>query len=500
MSGRSPKAKAGTRKLSEVAKKLVQPSGLAGTYWNDVGRVCREKLGLGFDAWQDGAARLILAHREDGNLACMIGGVGMSLPRQVGKTYLISAIVFGLCIMRPGTLVIWSAHHGKTHGETFLGMQEFCQRVKVRPYIKQVFTGSGDEEVRFTNGSRILFGAREHGFGRGIPGVDVIVSDEAQIMSDKALDAQLATMNTSDFGLAIYVGTPPLPEDKSEAFTRMRTDAWSGEMEDSVWIELGADDGFKPTLRPAPLTAADWEQIEKANPSFPHRTPAQSIERLRRKLSPESFLREGAGVWDESSDRLHAFPPGSWSATGIAEPDPEWPLAAVGLDMNMERTRISLGVAARSEAGVHLEVALDADYSDTGAEAVVDWVYKRARRRLPVVIDSFSPARSLEPLLKAKGCKVWVLSSAEFGQACMALHDSVRGGAVTHFAEQSALSESVAGACKEPLGKAGAWKFSRTSVDVELHPLMSVTCAHYGAIKSKPRKAASGDSGRVVVL
>jgi len=185
-------------------------------------------MGVEFDPWQHAAGRLILAKRSDGKFASMIGGVGMSLPRQVGKTYLVGAMVFALCILRPGLLVIWSAHHARTHGETFLAMQAFAKRSKVAAFIAQVFTGSGDEEIRFLNGSRILFGARERGFGRGIPGVDVIVSDEAQIMSDKALDAQLATMNTSLFGLAIFIGTPPRPDDPSEAFARMRAEAWAG--------------------------------------------------------------------------------------------------------------------------------------------------------------------------------------------------------------------------------------------------------------------------------
>jgi hypothetical protein len=80
---------------------------------------------------------------------------------------------------------------------------------------RQVFTGSGDEEIRFHNGSRILFGARERGFGRGIPGVDILIFDEAQILSDRALSNMLATMNTSRFGLQLYIGTPPKPEDMS---------------------------------------------------------------------------------------------------------------------------------------------------------------------------------------------------------------------------------------------------------------------------------------------
>ncbi|EUA66061.1 hypothetical protein I541_5677 [Mycobacteroides abscessus] len=40
----------------------------------------------------------------------------------------------------------------------------------------------------FTNGSRILFGARESGFGRGFSDVDILVFDEAQIMTEGTLE------------------------------------------------------------------------------------------------------------------------------------------------------------------------------------------------------------------------------------------------------------------------------------------------------------------------
>src|SRR5674476_1592859 len=101
----------------------------------------------------------------------------------------------------PGLLVIWTANHLKTSGETFLALQGLASRRRVAPFIKYVHTGSGGEEIAFHNGSRILFGARERGFGRGIPGVDVLIFDEAQILSVKALANMLATLNTSPFGL-----------------------------------------------------------------------------------------------------------------------------------------------------------------------------------------------------------------------------------------------------------------------------------------------------------
>ena len=33
----------------------------------------------------------------------------ISIPRQVGKTFLIGAILFALCLMKPGLRVIWTA-------------------------------------------------------------------------------------------------------------------------------------------------------------------------------------------------------------------------------------------------------------------------------------------------------------------------------------------------------------------------------------------------------
>src|SRR5215207_829724 len=340
--------KPGIPRLSEVCRKVVAPSGIVSTGWPQVEHTCRSKLGISFDPWQHAAGRLILAKRANGRLASMIDGVGMSVARQIGKTFLVGGTVFGLFVDRP-LLGIWSAHHARTHEETFLAMQGFCKRTKVAPYIDQVFVGSGTEEIRFTNGSRLLFGARERGFGRGIPGVDVLISDEAQIMSDKALDAQLATMNVSQFGLAFFIGTPPRPDGPSEGFSRMRDDAWAGRLSDGAWIEIGADPGADPN---------DRKQWAKANPSYPSRTPVESMLRLQRKLKPESFLREGLGVWDERSDDV---PP--WRLTldewALTEQDVPRPSSRPGFFITMakELRSTTIAVAADGADWPHVELA-----------------------------------------------------------------------------------------------------------------------------------------------
>jgi phage terminase large subunit-like protein len=43
---------------------------------------------------------LILSQRADGEYAA--DTIVVSIPRQVGKTYLIACIIFALCLMKPG--------------------------------------------------------------------------------------------------------------------------------------------------------------------------------------------------------------------------------------------------------------------------------------------------------------------------------------------------------------------------------------------------------------
>jgi hypothetical protein len=412
-----PRTSAGPRRLSELARKVVVPRDIESTAWPSVRDLCEKKLGLEFDEWQHGAGKLILAQRADGKLAAMIDGVGMSIPRQVGKTFLLAAIIFALCIRRPGLLVIWSAHHGKTHNETFLAMQAFAERPKVKPYIKVVYTGSGDEEVRFRNGSRILFGARERGFGRGIPGVDVLVFDEAQILSDRALANMLATMNVSQFGLSFFIGTPPRPEDDSEVFERLRAQAYAGELHDGAWIEFGADQGVDPKDRKA------WAV---ANPSYPKRTPAESIMRLQRKLKPEDFLREGLGIWDED-DGPRIMP--TWAGLGVSDLEAPAQLV-VGLAGDVDGEWGSIGSAGLSDDGRLVVGAVDRRQGQ-------GWLVAEAKRiqdehGYVVALDEKGPLSDLVDDLKAEDVQFVGLSMTQYVDACQSLWRAVDERRLTH--------------------------------------------------------------------
>lgn len=472
--------KTSTPRLSEQAKHLAVPEGIVSTSWPAVRKTCVDKLGAEFDPWQDGAGRVILAKREDGMLAAMIDGVGMSLPRQVGKTHLIGYTVFALCVNMPGLLVIWTAHHSATSSETFLAMQGFAKRAKVSPHIKQVYTGSGDEEVRFHNGSRILFGARERGFGRGIPGVDVLIFDEAQILSDKAMSNMLATLNTSKFGLQLYIGTPPKPEDMAESFKRMRREAMAGTLTDGAWIEFGADPDAADD---------DRQQWRKANPSYPKRTPAQSLMRLKRKLTPADWRREGLGIWDDDAEGTRRWSEDFWK-TAETDMAPDGGVRSFAVAFSLDGSRLSLAGSVKHAGGVHAEL-VDAFQGpqERGVEPLADWLAKRWRDTSMIAILGAAGA-ALKVALRDRGVPekvIRVMTTNEYFAANTMTEDGIRAESVTHpvGAEGDVLDASVSVCDAKKRGTAGQWGWEPTIPNGDETPVEAFCAAYWAARTSK---------------
>ena len=170
-------------------------------------------------------------------------------------------------------------------------MQGIAALPKVAPYVNKVREANGQQEIRFNNGSRILFGARESGFGRGFTKVSILVFDEAQILGMKALEDMIPATNAAANPLIFKIGTPPRPIDPGEAFGQARKEALAGERSDGMYVEFSADRNGDPDDR------AQWR---KANPSYPKRVNEAALLRMKRHLGPESFKREGLGIWDET--------------------------------------------------------------------------------------------------------------------------------------------------------------------------------------------------------
>jgi hypothetical protein len=465
-------------KLSDVARHVVLPTGIESTGWPAVRDTCRS-LGVEFDPWQDGAGRAILAKRSDGQYACSIGGAVISIPRQVGKTFLLGAIVFALCLLNPGLTVIWTAHRARTAGETFTSMRAFCKRKKVAPHIEQVVLGSGDEAILFRNGSRVLFGARERGFGLGFANVGVLVLDEAQRLSDTAVDDMIPTMNQAANPLPLFTGTPPRPTDAGEVFTRKRAAALSGEDTDTLFIEFSADREAKPD---------DRRQWAKANPSYPRRTNEAAILRMKKNLTPESFLREALGIWDEEFGEgeiprwVELADKRSTIASGAA-----WALAVSPLELGPQWACFGLA-GFRADGRLHVE-ALD-------HRAGTWWVKDRAKELyekhwIPLRMRPTGGENGLIASLREAGIEVEEVSandvSQAFGAFIAAAGFDEAGMPLMHHPASDRhptgdpdLNRAVRRAKKRTTaGGSSVWDELRSSM--EITPLVAVTVALGGA-------------------
>lgn len=468
-------------KLSDIAKQLVKPADIVSSDFTRINKVAN-KVGIHFDLWQQGVLYLLLAKNSQGKYACGEGGLTLSSCRQIGKTYSIGNAVYLLCMMKPGLKVVWTAHHSRTSDETFTDLSSLSEHNPLlEPYVDRIRRANGQQEIRFKNGSRLMFGARERGFGRGLHSVDVEVFDEAQILTQAALDNMVAVTNAAPDPLIIFLGNPPKPGDQSEAFADKRATALAG-TEGMCYIELAAPDNADLDDRQA------WKI---ANPSYPKRTSEAAILRMRNLLSDDSFRREALGVWDKI-DTVHAIDPALWKATVIEEPDVTGRIG-YGLDMPPDRSSLAIGGAILHDDGsVHIELREFKDVAHHGTRWAVDWLAEQWPKTAAVVIDNQSPAMSLLPDIKAAHIRPIITNAADMGRACGQFLDHIAAQTLTHLPEgaQPALDQAVAGAITRPIGNAGAVGWNKTGTDIDLSPLVACTLAAYGLTISKrdPRR------------
>ena len=465
-----------TQKLDSLAQHFIYPSGIVSTEWPTI-RKLASASGITFDSWQNELGMYMLGKRSNGRYAAGVGGVFMSLPRQIGKTFLIGNTVIMLALAHTDLTVIWTAHHTRTSTETFTAMRGFVEKPQLKKYVTAVRRANGQQEISFTNGSRILFGAREQGFGRGFSSVDMIVFDECQILTEAAMEDMVPTTNASPNPLVFYMGTPPRPKDPGEAFRLKRLDCISGRDEDTLYVEFSAD-------RNCDLD--DRKQWHKANPSYPERTDETAILRMRRQFSDDSFRREALGVWDMVVSES-AIKPELWDKT-MVDSKRDGGHAAFALDMTPDRNQLTVAACMKYDDGTfHVEDIMHVDPQTDDISQVFEFLGQRKRSMLGVAIDSSNPAMVYLPELQDQHIKPLIMGYRDAGGAAGRFLDLLYQGKLTHLGEQpqQALYQAVRGAVKRPVGKAGAFAWNKMGTDVNISPLVACTNALHMAAVSK---------------
>lgn len=395
-------------------KVRVEPPPTRANAWEDVSDLSRS-FGVVLDPWQETVLQAAMGERSDGTWSAK--QVGLSAPRQNGKSQLIVARALAGALLFDEKKIVISAHSQDTARETFA---KFLEQIDASPALAErvdkVMNALNREFIKFRNGAVIQFKARTVSGSRGFSS-DCLLLDEAQILGMPAWVSINSTMSARPNPQIWLMGTPPTPEDNGEVFSSIRTAARNGRSKSLAWLEWAADPEDDPALA---ATRA------KANPAWETRINHEVVQGEFETYPPDRFALDRLGIW--STELRPPIMP-NWAACAT-ESDPGQP-ASLGIAMDLDQVWLSLGAATgddRPHLGSLMRVRLDQGRAKLVAEvARIQRQYSCA-----VAIDKKGPASLLIPDLEAAGVRLTAASLDDFIQACADLWDAVEAGRVEH--------------------------------------------------------------------
>lgn len=462
------------------------PARVVDNSWEEASDLCAG-FGLVLDAWQDSVLAAALGERFDGSWAAK--QVGLSAPRQNGKSQMIVARALAGALLFGERKIIISAHQQDTARETFTKFLELIEESSaLAERVAKVMNAFNRESITFTNGAHVQFKARSTAGGRGFSS-DCLLLDEAQILGMPAWRSINSTMSARTNPQVWLLGTPPTPEDNGEVFSAIRATAIGGHSSTLAWLEWGAELEDDPALT---------ETRRKANPAWDTRINHEVVQGEYETYSRADFALERLGIWASEYQEPSVIMADEWKATRVDKP-PVAGTKSFGVKFSADGSRVAVAGAIRPDAGpIHVELVGSLTGSmSAGTTSLVAWLSERWRDVAAIVVDGPSHAGAFVNALREAGVPAKAIitpSWPEVASANSMLLDAVVTRQMTHLAieGQGALDASALGTTKKLHGDKGAWSWAPINPSNNEIPVGAAALAHYGA-KTKKRK-----TGRVV--
>lgn len=480
---------------------------LAADLASDYGLTPDEWQSLILDDWLSASARDEWKHTT----------CALSVPRQNGKNALLEMReLFGMIGL--GETIIHSAHEVKTAQAHYRRFKEFFGNTADDPNARYPALNAMVQQVRNVNGQEAIIlrddpergclggalrvVARSKSSGRGFT-ADLLVIDEAQELTDDALEALVPTVSAGRLGNSqiIYTGTPPGPNASGEVFARLRAQAIEDAPRGLCYHEWSADPD-------APVDLDDIGEWKAANPAIGAGRLTLTFVRAERKtLSDEGFKRERLGMWPANAGARRAIDPATWAETIAAPPEDGIRSFAVAFSANGKRQALAGAVKTGKGPTARFHVNVIDTYTGPtagGVAAVADWLAERRERTAQINLLGGAGASALADALTSRGVPkrvVHVMTTSEYFTSCALLFEGLREGRITHPDEDpdEALSASVAVCDKQQRRRDGAYGWEATTPDGDETPLEAVSAAVHAAKTTKRRPRGKGGRKAVVM-
>ena len=490
---------------------LVEPKGARANSWEDVADLSAQ-AGIVLDGWQELILGAAMGERADATWAAK--RVGVSVPRQNGKSQLLVARALAGVLLFGEKKIVISAHQQDTARETFSKMVEILEAdgnawlmERVRP--NGIMNAINREAVKFKNGATVQFKARTGAGGRGFSS-DCLLLDEAQRLKRAAWVSINSTMSAMPNPQVWLLGTPPTPEDEGDVFESIRSAAIDGVSTAAAWAEWGADpqDPALAELRRTPRVWTDGVEglCWSANPAWNARMNQDVVQGEFESYTPEEFMQDRLGMWASEMGAQGRIGEKMWNDLGV-EKAPEDGIPSYAVAFSADGSRVSVAGAFKTEESVHVEL-IDVFQGDTeaGLRPLVDWFLEKApdgvarwRRAASLVLSGRAGAGVVAQLLRERKVpdrRITLPTTSQYFQAVGMFEEACIEGSVTHLASegQAALDASVRITDKD---KNGRWV--PVTTDGDETPLEAVSLALWGARTTK-RVPRGDDHGKALVF
>lgn len=448
------------------------------------------------DEWQEVVLKAAMGERSDATWAAR--RVGLSVPRQNGKSQLLVARALAGALLFGERKIVISAHQQDTARESFAKLMEIIEadaNASLRARVKSVMNALNREHVKFANGATIQFKARSGAGSRGFSS-DCLMLDEAQILSPRSWVSINSTMSAMPNPQVWLLGTPPTPEDDGEVFGSVRSSAIEGRSTAVAWLEWAADPS-SPDFDPA-SEYTRWS----ANPAWNIRINHEVVQGEYETYPPIRFALDRLGIWPSSVGGSRLITADQWTDREVSAP-PSGGVKSFGVTFSQDGLRVALGGALKHDAGVHVElIGTHSGSAESGVESLADWLAARWRDVAMIAVSGQAGSAALAQALADRGVSrkaIHVLSTLEYLAACSMTLDAVRDGSLSHLAAegQAALDDSIAVCDKKLRGQSGGWGWEATTPDGDETPTEAISVALWAARTSK---RIPGRTQRAVVM
>lgn len=430
--------------------------------------------------WQPHLLDAMLA--RDGRDKYLLRSIGISIPRQNGKSWDVRARCFHGALN--GEKILYTCQHGDTSDQMFQELSrpfEDEDEPELNALLLAVRKTNGQQAIKLKNGGLIRFTTRTDSLARGKT-YDVLIYDEAQELTAKQQAASLPAISAGSKHnpQTIYLGTPPGPDNVGTVFRDLHEDVHNGRSE-MGWIEWGATEIGD---------VHDESRWFEYNPSLGTILDIEAVRGESEQMQPDVFARERLGWWTPvGGANSYALSSAKWKACEVAGPMQEGKLA-FGVKFSPDGSRVAVSWAkAERGAGSYVEL-YDLMGAEGGTVGISDMLLRNREEIACVCIDGKSGADALKQrLLDGRMPKSAIVmgSTAIVQAAATMLADEVNAGTTSHI-ESPALDDSATKSIKRDVGRDG-WGFG-DGPDSSSAPIESASLALWAARTTKrdPRR------------